>query len=202
MFPKAFKEWLLILLIICTFGYFIYEKMEQKRIARIGPVEDQPVQEITNMPSLQRDDYNIYPVARYAVRAKVLSTERYRFGRMSDLSPVDFALGWGLMSHNEITDKLNIRQSDRWYYYSWKGKPPIDLADIIRSSANTHLVPANDSVKSRLFKVRAGEIVKLKGYLVNVRHREGWTWNTSLTREDSGGGSCELMWVEEAVVEN
>jgi len=192
----------LILLIILTSGYFIYEKMEQRRIAVIGPVEEQPVQESTNIPSLQRDDYDIQPVARYALRAKVLSAERYRMGRMSDLSPLDLALGWGPMSRNDVIEKLDIRQGNRWYYYRWEGTPPISPADIIRSSANTHLVPASDSVKSRLLKVRTGEIVKLKGYLINIKHRDGWTWNTSLTREDSGAGSCELMWVEEAFIEN
>ncbi|HNY49969.1 MAG TPA: hypothetical protein PLV50_08165 [Smithella sp.] len=202
MLPKSFKEWLLILLIILTSGYFIYEKMEQRRIAVIGPVEEQPVQESTNIPSLQRDDYDIQPVARYALRAKVLSAERYRMGRMSDLSPLDLALGWGPMSRNDVIEKLDIRQGNRWYYYRWEGTPPISPADIIRSSANTHLVPASDSVKSRLLKVRTGEIVKLKGYLINIKHRDGWTWNTSLTREDSGAGSCELMWVEEAFIEN
>ncbi|MGB5217406.1 MAG: hypothetical protein WBN66_03810 [Smithella sp.] len=200
--PKTFKEWLLILLVLITFGYFIHEKLEQKRIAGIGPVEEQPVQENTDAPAIQKADYTIEPVARYAVRAKILSSERYRTGRMSDLAPIDFALGWGRMSHNEVIEKLDIRQSNRWYYYYWEDRPPIDPADIIRSSANTHLVPASDNVKSRLFKVRAGEIVKLKGYLINIKHRDGWTWNTSLTREDSGAGSCELMWVEEAVVEN
>jgi len=202
LLPKSFKEWLLILLIILTSGYFIYEKMEQRRIAVIGPVEEQPVQESTNIPSLQRDDYDIQPVARYALRAKVLSAERYRMGRMSDLSPLDLALGWGPMSRNDVIEKLDIRQGNRWYYYRWEGTPPISPADIIRSSANTHLVPASDSVKSRLLKVRTGEIVKLKGYLINIKHRDGWTWNTSLTREDSGAGSCELMWVEEAFIEN
>ncbi len=192
----------MILLIILTSGYFIYEKMEQRRIAVIGPVEEQPVQESTNIPSLQRDDYDIQPVARYALRAKVLSAERYRMGRMSDLSPLDLALGWGPMSRNDVIEKLDIRQGNRWYYYRWEGTPPISPADIIRSSANTHLVPASDSVKSRLLKVRTGEIVKLKGYLINIKHRDGWTWNTSLTREDSGAGSCELMWVEEAFIEN
>ncbi|HQI71965.1 MAG TPA: hypothetical protein PLM65_02355 [Smithella sp.] len=173
MLPKSFKEWLLILLIILTSGYFIYEKMEQRRIAVIGPVEEQPVQESTNIPSLQRDDYDIQPVARYALRAKVLSAERYRMGRMSDLSPLDLALGWGPMSRNDVIEKLDIRQGNRWYYYRWEGTPPISPADIIRSSANTHLVPASDSVKSRLLKVRTGEIVKLKGYLINIKHRDG-----------------------------
>jgi len=202
LFPKTLKSWLLILLVLISFGYFIHEKMEQKRIAGIGPVEDQPIQESTDAPPIQSKDFTIEPVARYTVRAKVLSIERYRMGEESDLSPVDFVLGWGPMSNNEIIKKLNISQSDRWYNYSWSGNPPIDLAVIIRTSANTHLVPADDMVKSRLFKVRVGEIVNLKGYLVNIKFRDGRMWRSSLTREDSGGGACELMLVEEAVIEN
>lgn len=202
MFPKTFKEWLLILLVLITFGYFIHEKLEQKRIAGIGPVEEPPVQESTDASAIQKADYTIEPVARYTIRAKILSTERYRMGRMSDLSPVDFALGWGHMSHNEVIEKLNVSQSDRWYHYRWIGNPPIDPADIVRLSANTHLVPANDMIKSRLLKARSGEIVSLKGYLINIKNRDGWTWRSSLSREDSGSGSCELMWVEEAAIEN
>lgn len=202
MFPKTLKEWLLILLIIVSLGYFVHDKLEQKRIAGIGPVDEQPIQESTDAPAIQMTDYIIEPVARYAIRAKVLSSERYRLGEESNLSPVDFVLGWGPMSHNEVIEKLNISQSDRWYHYSWSGDPPIDPAVIIRTSANTHLVPADDMVKSRLFKVRVGEIVKLKGYLVNIKRRDGWMWRSSLTREDSGGGACELMLVEEAVIEN
>lgn len=192
----------MILLALTCFGYFIHEKMEQKRIAGIGPVEEQPIQENTDAPVIQKDGFTIEPVARYTIRAKLLSKERYWTGREADLSPVDFALGWGPMSHNEVIKELDIRQSDRWYYYRWKDNPSVDLAVIIRSSANTHLVPANDKIKWFLLKVRVGEIVHLKGYLVNVRHRDGWRWRTSLTREDSGAGSCELMWVEEANVEN
>jgi hypothetical protein len=62
-------------------------------------------------------------------------------------------------------------------------------------------VPANDDVKEKLLRVKKGEIVQLKGYLINVRHEDGWTWRSSLTRDDTGAGSCELMWVENVVVE-
>jgi hypothetical protein len=34
------------------------------------------------------------------------------------------------------------------------------------------------------------------GYLVEVRGRDGFRWRSSLTREDTGNGACELVWVE------
>lgn len=187
----------IIVLLLIGFGYVLHNKLEQKRIDNIGPVVEQPIQKNTAVPVIQRGGYEIQPVARYEILAKVLSVERYRFGREADLSPVDFALGWGPMSDNAITKKLNISQNNRFYSYHWSGAPPIDPALIIRNSANVHLVPADDDIKARLFKVSKGEIVMLKGYLINVLHSDGWRWHSSLTREDSGAGACELMWVAE-----
>lgn len=201
MFPKTLKSWLVLLLILIGLVYFMHNHLVQKRLASNGPVENQPVQESTDAPTMQKAGYEIEPVARYEIRAKVLSIERYWIGREADLSPVDFVLGWGPMSDYAVTKKLDISQGNRWYNYSWSDAPPIDPSRISRNSANTHLVPANDNIKDRLLKVRSGEIVNLKGYLINVKHRDGWAWHSSLTREDTGAGSCELMWVTEVMVE-
>ncbi|PKN88890.1 MAG: hypothetical protein CVU51_02915 [Deltaproteobacteria bacterium HGW-Deltaproteobacteria-1] len=191
----------IILLLLVFIGYYMHNKLEQKRIDNIGPVAEQPIQESTDAATVQRPGFEIQPVARYKIRAKVLSIERYRSGRWSEFSPLDFALGWGPMSDNAITGKLNISQGNRWYHYSWKDTPPIDPALIVRNSANTHLVPADDNIKSSLFKVRKGEIVRLEGYLINVKDSDGGSWRSSLTREDSGANSCELMWVTGVVIE-
>jgi hypothetical protein len=201
LFPKTLKSWLVILLVLISLGYFTHNKLEQKRLASHGLVAEQPVQESTDAPAMQRLGYEIEPVARYKVRAKVLSIERYRMGHEADLSPVDFVLGWGPMSDNAVTKQLKITQGNRWYQYSWSDAPPIDPTIIIRTSANTHLVPADNNIKARLLNVHSGEIVNLKGYLINVKNPEGWVWRSSLTRDDSGAGACELMWVTEVAVE-
>ena len=201
MSPKTLKSWLAVLLVLIGLGYFMHNKLVQKRLDSYGSVAKQTIQESTDAQAIKRVGYVIEPVARYEIRAKVLSTERYRIGREAELSPVDFVLGWGPMSDNTVTEKLNITQSNRWYHYSWSGSPPIDPAIIVRTSANTHLVPADDNVRTRLLNVRSGEIVNLKGYLINIKHPDGWSWRSSLTREDSVAGSCELMWVAEVAVE-
>jgi hypothetical protein len=48
-----------------------------------------------------------------------------------------------------------------------------------------------------LKSVHPAEIVNLSGYLVEVHGPRGMKWRSSLTRTDTGAGSCELMWVEE-----
>ena len=197
---ERLKPWFVGLMLAASVAYFFYDRAAERRILKSGPVAEIPVQSSDGGPALQRDGYVIEPLASYEVRARVLSIERYRMGREADLSPLDFALGWGPMSDAAVLERLSISQSGRWYHFRWEGSPPIDLSVMAKSSANTHLVPADDLVKKRLLNVSKGAVVRLSGYLINVRHTDGWTWRSSLSRDDTGGGSCELMWVTDVQV--
>lgn len=69
--------------------------------------------------------------------------------------------------------------------------------DIIQAhSPNMHMIPANDDIERRLKSIRAGNLVHIKAYLVEVANEEGFRWKSSLTRSDTGAGACELVWVE------
>jgi len=63
-----------------------------------------------------------------------------------------------------------------------------------------HMIPADDRIEKMLKSVRPGEVVKLSGYLVQVNASDGWHWKSSLTREDTGNGACEVVYVKELVV--
>ena len=198
---ERLKPWFVGLMVAASVAYFVYDRAAERRVLKSGPVAEVPSQSSDGGAALQRDGYVIEPLASYEVRARVLSIERYRMGREADLSPLDFALGWGPMSDAAVIEQLSISQSGRWYHYRWEGSPPIDPSLMAKSSANTHLVPADELVKKRLLNVSKGAVVRLSGYLINVRHSDGWTWRSSLTRDDTGGGSCELMWVTDVQVE-
>jgi len=162
---------------------------------------DDPVQaDLADAPSFSVGDYRIDPVARFSLEARILSAERYRLGREAELSPVDLALGWGPMSDSAVLDRLRISQGNRFYHYRWEDEPPIPVRDIVEHSANMHMIPADGEVAKRLANARAGQIVRLSGYLVRVEAPDGWRWNSSLTRGDSGNGACELVWVEDLSV--
>ncbi|MDQ1315120.1 MAG: hypothetical protein QG662_1229 [Pseudomonadota bacterium] len=159
-----------------------------------------PVQVDRALPPFFVEGYQITPAAEFSLEARVLSTEKYRIGREADLSPIDLALGWGPMSDSAVLDRLQISHGNRFYFYRWPDQPPIPLSDIVENSANMHMIPASDEVKTRLDKVRVGQVVALSGYLVRVQAPDGWHWNSSMTRSDSGNGACELVWVENLTV--
>ena len=160
-----------------------------------------PVQlDRSGLPSFSVGAYQIMPAAEFSLEARVLSTETYHMGREADLSPVDLALGWGPMSDSAVLDRLQISQGNRFYFYRWSDQPPIQPSEIVEHSANMHMIPASDEIKSRLDKVREGQVVAITGYLVRVQAPDGWQWNSSMTRSDSGNGACEVVWVKSLAV--
>lgn len=143
----------------------------------------------------ERDGHQVEALASFDITARVLGVARYSVDRAAQVSPVDFALGWGRMSDSAVLDRVEISQSGRFYY--WRVRDfPIPRREIESSSANMHMIPASDPVGAQLRAVRVGQIVRLRGYLVQVQGRDGWRWVSSLTREDTGAGACEVIWVE------
>lgn len=158
---------------------------------------DEPHQvNISNAPMFMHNDYFITPLADFQANARVLSRKNYGWGRESDLSPTDFALGWGRMSDETVYNDINIRQNNR--YYHWRVKEfPIPRREIETQSANMHIIPANSSVERAIKRVQKGDIVSFRGKLVRAESADGWQWTSSLTRTDTGNGACELIYVEE-----
>ena len=157
---------------------------------------DEPEQGATEAAAITHEGYVLKPRASYRIRARVLSRESYRLGRESDLSPIDFALGWGLMSDSFVLDALDISQSGRFFWMHWDSTPPGDEGELMRHAANVHLIPANKGVRRQLAKIRPGQVIELQGLLVDAASNDGWSWHTSLTRDDTGAGACELFWVQ------
>lgn len=140
-------------------------------------------------------DYTFTNAEPFEMEARVLSRRDYGSGRESELSPVDLALGWGPMMNDEVLDDIAISQSGRWY--SWKtDRYPIPRKQIEESSANMHMIPANDFVAGELDRIGADDRVRIIGKLVDVHAADGWRWRSSRSRTDTGGGACELLLLE------
>lgn len=164
-------------------------------VVRSTPQQSSP----TGPGSWQADGYRYQALADFSLQARVLSRKDYT-DRQSAISPMDLALGWGVMSDQSVLDRLSISQSGRWYRYRWSDKPPASPGDIIRSSANMHIIPGSPEVASHLAGAKAGGWVDLRGRLVRVDGPGQWRWVSSLSRSDTGNGACELFWVEQAIV--
>lgn len=150
----------------------------------------------------QLQGYRLSPRATFEIRARVLSRENYRWDEGADLAPIDLALGWGVMSDQAVLDRIDISQGARWYYTRYEYPSPLQDREIIHQSANIHMVPGDALVQQRLRSIRRGHIIYARGYLVDAKHPSGFSWHTSLSREDSGDGACELFYVERLYIED
>jgi hypothetical protein len=150
--------------------------------------------------TFKKGDYTIKALARFEFSARVLSKERYRYDAGASLVPYDIAFGWRAMSDNNVLKQLKLSQSGRFYFWS-AAQLPTPADELSRSAANMHLIAANDTVAKQIAKLRPGQIASLRGYLVDVAGANGFTWKSSLTREDTGGGACEVIWVEAVSVQ-
>ena len=135
--------------------------------------------------------------ARYDITARILSREDYHFDRLSDLVPMDLALGWGPMSDNRVLGAFEITQGARFYSWMPKHDLPIPRQAVIEHSANHHVIPADSAVRGQLKRLRVGQVVHLTGFLVDAVRGDGAYITTSLTRSDSGPGACEVVLVEQ-----
>jgi hypothetical protein len=63
------------------------------------------------------------------------------------------------------------------------------------------MIPADAAVAAVLDEVRPGQIVSLQGQLVRAESPDGWMWQSSLSREDTGNHACELMYLTDIEIE-
>jgi hypothetical protein len=161
-------------------------------------VQGLPQQGPTHAAPFTMGEFALAPQASFDIEARVLSTEKYRVGSDARLSPVDFAVGWGPMSDTTVLAHFRISQGGR-FFTIYPDERAIDLATALGGAANLHLIPASASLRKQLEQTRVGSIVRLRGQLVNITGPNGYHWNTSLTRDDTGAGACELFYVESIV---
>jgi hypothetical protein len=188
------KKWLGLLVL----GAALYAWWHEPKATWRGmPAAGEPLQTSTGLPRpFNHGEHTITPLAGYSIKAVVLSRQRYRYDATAELAPLDLALGWGPMSTAAVINELNISQSGRWYEYSWSGEEPLAPDQIAVHSANTHCLPATPAVRSQLLAVKRHEVVTLDGYLVEVTSPgAGNPWRSSLSRTDTRGGACEIMWI-------
>ncbi|MHC4884508.1 MAG: hypothetical protein ACYTGH_05415 [Planctomycetota bacterium] len=193
--PQIFFAGVGLLLLYLIVGWFL------NRPVRHGPgvqVMDEPIQTDLEEPVYFKfkKRYHIRRLAEFELNARVLAKKYYGSGPESDLAPYDLAMGWFKMSDEAILDEIDISQRGRFYFWSCR-QFPIARSEIEQNSANMHLIAADDRIADRIAGVRVGQIIRLKGALVRLNDASGWKWVSSLTRKDTGAGSCEVVFVEE-----
>lgn len=221
---KVNKALLLLAIAVCS--YFLWEELQSDPFlgATAGTIHSTPNQTDASINTFQLNDFNflshsyeIAPIAKYDISGRILHKRRYFSDKYkAGLVPYDLAIGWGhmsnanLLSHNFEFDHKADTYGGRYLWLQFKvdksGYPvplPKGIKRIGNLFSNNHIIPANKKIYRQLANVKAGDLVRLKGYLVNIRDKSnpGWTWKTSLTRTDTSTNwgldntSCETIYV-------
>ena len=157
----------------------------------------EPVERI----SVTRGDrhFIIEKTHRYEVVGEVLSATAYDLAWTNDFFDVDVGLLWG-PERESFKSKYRFSQMGRWLF--WRSEGPVSDAErleINRHISNNHLIPAEGRkhLSSAVRWVSKGDQVKIVGALVRVLDEAGLPLvQSSLTRDDSGDGACEVVWVD------
>ena len=201
---------LIILSIAAYLGFILFNQPQETAVATTidpthFPAQKQLQREMEQPLTLDKNaiTWTLTPKAAYQITARVLSKKNYH-DQQAPLAPIDLALGWGDMSDPEVDKWIRWSQSGRWYHYRWDGDSPYKRSEISGYSANVHIIPATDNLAHALERVRKNDVILLEGRLVNIDAIvEDATINlkTSLTRQDTGSGACEILYVERLIVD-
>lgn len=137
----------------------------------------------------------------YQGEFRILGRKDYQADQEAKFSPMDFAVSEGMLASKHYYPLIGIKQDNR--YLTWNMQYlPLPAKKAMELVSNIHIIPANPQIANLLAKVKQGDLVRMRGDLVEVVDDNGWKWKSSLSRDDVGDGACEILrvsaieWVE------
>ena len=141
------------------------------------------------------------PLFDYDVTAMVFGVSHKLTSDFASVLAADVGLLWGNNAINEYYK--NVELNVMMDHYSVR--QPMGAKFDLYSAANTHCAACDADTTKKIKSIRMGDQVRLKGRLVNAkiskepgetRRDKIITWDSSVTRMDTGEGSCELLYVD------
>ncbi len=148
-------------------------------------------------------DVAVTLVNSYDIEGLVVHTRDYMSSDIGDqLSPCDIGLAWGNVAANNERYDLHWDHGNRFLELSCDAGVESALggrAYVDSHISNNHVIPADMNICWQLRSIHPGSHVRLKGYLVYVEgistKGDVFYWYSSLKRDDTGKGACEVMYV-------
>lgn len=201
----------LILATLLLVSILVWQNGHRRSYAGLGePIQKELTGETAAHSVIEKKigswDVDIDRLYSYEISALVVHTKDYLgFGVEKRLGPRDLALTWGDVAACNEDSGIKWSQANRFCMYECEDMEMHDrlggVDGISLQMSNTHCIPADGEVWRKLFLVRTGDVVKMKGYLVNVDGEKSngttMTWHSSTTREDTGDGACEVFYIED-----
>lgn len=199
---------LIVVIFITAMAWNIHKNSINKEIVNIDNFYNipSPIQIKTSgkiIKKIDNTDVEIKYVASYILAGRVVDVQEYFPSKIPNkLSQRDIGVTWGYLAREEYNDRINwYSHGDRFLRMrtkddgSWINK----MGGVTSYFSNNHLIPADDEIEKQIKQIKVGDFIKIEGYLSNIYFDVGkngyYTWNSSTSRTDSGGGACEIIYV-------
>jgi hypothetical protein len=182
------------------------------RATLLPELSTEPLQRTIAMPAFDAHagnvDYRIAPVADYLITGLVVSRhdsdtwwDWIHKASNDHLNVVDLCMVWGANAADGAYEKMSFSSGQFVCYYNSSDADALKPA-YVRALSNNHLLTEDPAVARLLRGMRVGDQVRLRGELAAYSHNAGFafTRGTSTTREDTGNGACETLFVREAEI--
>lgn len=156
-----------------------------------------PLQRPTSRPPIEYGEYTLTPVAEFQVTGRLIMSERYWSDSMSSLAPIDLVVGWQELSDTSVLSKFDWGHSGRHVSFGFLEPVPLRAGQIGSRFSNIHAVPGSSEIADALTAFKPGEMIELRGLLISAK-AGNWRLGSSTSRNDSGSGACEVMFIEQA----
>ena len=179
-------------------------------------VSKEPTQGDTNAKPLTVENrkgsqVELTPVATYDIEARVIINETYpNFWNvccgLDDLLTNDLVLVWGRFAENKYLKK--VRFSHQWTYMTFSYQDPSLNTDpgyeyLSSHASSNHLIASNKNIDHALRRLGKNDLVRIRGYLVDVKIPGEQLIRTSRARTDNwipgqgNRGGSEFIYVKE-----
>jgi hypothetical protein len=197
--------WILLALMSVLFLMIYFQPKYRIPLSQIKPeLQSEPLQTKTSELPFPFDyrgkSYNAIPVANYELWGLVVSHNNINklgdiYHDADSVDTKDLCVIWGENVRREDFHRVKFTSGSWTCYFRY----PSGVAFRANQLSNNHLITDSDEIRKQIAKVRIGDQVHIRGVLVNYRQRssrQGWR-NSSTTRDDTGNGACEVIFVRE-----
>ncbi len=145
-------------------------------------------------------DYRVIPAYRYVLHGLVVSYRHHdgnsRMHRLADdhLNMLDVCVVWGSNADPGLLRKLSFWNGIFTCNVKTKDTAAWQAFDMTALS-NNHLISDDPFVRRQVRKLKVGDQIRVEGMLASYGANGGPLRGTSTTREDTGNGACETIYV-------
>lgn len=170
---------------------------------------EEPLQTATDREPFTIDanglSYTIKPKYEYELQGIVVSfsnadgfTNIWHHKRWHDFINVrDICVIWGENVESGVYKQMKF-DSDSWTCWAYWPNQEVGKIFSMYKLSNNHIVTDDDAIKAALMQAEPGDHIRFTGVLAEyVNHAGGYTRGTSITRNDTGQGACETIYLDD-----